>query len=149
MDRWTPLVSLRKLAMVDLGSGRGVVSTQVTILKVLAGHPEGRASIADLTRYVAVLMSSGADWSTRVKSLARRAPGLDIFTSGYVSREVGVWSITDLGRAFLASIEQPGSEPVVVAPEVPQLVVAAVVDRPDNVIQMEGHQAQLRRRAAA
>jgi hypothetical protein len=128
----------------------GVVSTQITILKVLAGHPEGRASIADLTRYVAILMSSGADWSTRMKVLAGRAPNLDIFTNGYVLREVGTWSITDLGRTFLASIEAPpASEPAVVAPEISQPVGAAVIESSVNVIQMEGHKAQLRRRAAA
>jgi len=121
---------------------------QITVLKVLAGHPDGRASIADLTRYVAVLMSSGTDWSTRMKALAARAPGLDIFSSGYVLREVGSWSITDLGRVFLASIEAPVSEPAIVAPEIVQ-PVAAVVDRSDNVIQMEDHKARHRRRAAA
>ena len=31
------------------------MSFQITVLKVLAGHPEGRASIADLTRYAGVL----------------------------------------------------------------------------------------------
>jgi len=79
---------------------------QITVLKVLAGHPEGRASIAELTRYVAVLMSSGTDWSLRMKALAARAPGLDIFSSGYVLREMGSCSITDLGRTFLTSTKR-------------------------------------------
>jgi hypothetical protein len=56
-----------------------VVSFQITVLKVLAGHPEGRASIADLTRYVSILISSGTDWTNRTKRLAARAPKLDIF----------------------------------------------------------------------
>ena len=67
-------------------TGRGV-SFQITILKVLAGHPEGRASLADLKHYVAVLTCSGADWSQPMKRLAARAPELDIFSSGYVLRE--------------------------------------------------------------
>jgi hypothetical protein len=33
------------------------VSFQITILKVLAGHPEGRASLADLRRAVGILIS--------------------------------------------------------------------------------------------
>jgi len=55
------------------------------------------------------------EWQSAISGVQN----FDILTSGYVSREVGAWSITDLGRAFLASIEQPESEPVVVAPEVP------------------------------
>jgi len=39
------------------------VSFQITVLKVLAGHPEGRASLAELTRYVSILISSGPDWT--------------------------------------------------------------------------------------
>jgi hypothetical protein len=62
------------------------VSFQITILKVLAGDPEGRASLAELKQYVAVLTRSGADWSERMKRLAARAPGLSIFSSGYVIR---------------------------------------------------------------
>jgi hypothetical protein len=54
-------------------AGRGVVSFQITILKVLAGHPDGRASHPDVTRSVAILMTSGADWSQRMKRLAARA----------------------------------------------------------------------------
>ena len=67
------------------------VNFQITILKVLAGHPEGRVVLADLTRFVAILTSSGTDWSQRMKRLAARAPGLDIFTSGYVIRDDGGW----------------------------------------------------------
>ena len=40
-----------------------IVSFQITVLKVLAGHPEGRACVGDLTRYVSILMSSGSDWA--------------------------------------------------------------------------------------
>jgi hypothetical protein len=35
------------------------MSFQITILKVLAGHPEGRASLADLKLTMAILISSG------------------------------------------------------------------------------------------
>jgi hypothetical protein len=60
------------------------VSFQITILKVLAGHPEGRASLADLRRAVAILISSGSDWTNRTKRLAARALGLDIFGQALV-----------------------------------------------------------------
>jgi len=124
------------------------VSFQITILKVLAGHPEGQASLADLTHYVAVLTSSGADWSQRMKRLAARAPGLDIFTSGYVLRDSNGWQITDAGREFLKSIEaqtvDAGGPPVA-----PPLVVLVPADLPSNVIQLVGHKVRRRRRAAA
>jgi hypothetical protein len=68
-----------------------VVSFQITVLKVLAGHPEGRASLADLTRYVSILISSGTEWTNRTKRLAARAPKLDIFADSVVLRDVNGW----------------------------------------------------------
>ena len=56
------------------------MSFQITILKVLAGHPEGRASLPDLKRAMAILITSGSDWTDRMKRLAARAPDLDIFS---------------------------------------------------------------------
>jgi hypothetical protein len=91
------------------------VSFQITVLKVLAGHPEGRASIADLTRYVSILISSGSDWTNRTKRLAARAPKLDIFADSFVMRDDNGWRITEDGRQFLASLEAPlpiAAEPV-------------------------------------
>jgi hypothetical protein len=90
------------------------VSFQITVLKVLAGQPEGRASIADLTRCVSILISSGTDWTNRTKRLAARAPKLDIFGDSFVLRNDRGWQITDGGRQFLASLEAPvptASEP--------------------------------------
>src|SRR3954447_15658809 len=86
---------------------RRAVSFQITILKVLAGHPEGRASIADLRRAVAILISSGTDWTHRTTRLAARAPSLDIFSQSFVLRDDAGWQITDAGRAFLVSVESP------------------------------------------
>ena len=82
-------------------------SFQITILKVLAGHPDGRASVTELTRYVSVLMSSGSDWTDRMRRLAARAPKLEIFADGFVLRDDRGWRITDSGRQFLASLEAP------------------------------------------
>jgi len=83
------------------------VSFQITVLKVLAGQPGGRASLADLTRAVAILMTSGPDWTDRTKRLAARAPGLEIFSQSFVLRDDAGWQITDAGRAFLTSVETP------------------------------------------
>jgi hypothetical protein len=83
------------------------VSFQITILKVLAGHPDGRASVAELTRYVSILMSSGSDWTDRMRGLAARAPKLEIFADSFVLRDDRGWCITDSGRQFLASLEAP------------------------------------------
>jgi hypothetical protein len=83
------------------------VSFQITVLKVLAGHPQGHASLADLTRNVSILISSGTDWTNRTKRLAARAPKLDIFGDSFVVRDDEGWRITDAGRLFLASLEGP------------------------------------------
>src|SRR5207245_3837464 len=83
------------------------MSFQITILKVLAGHPGGRASLAELRQAVAILISSGTDWTDRTKRLAARAPGLDIFSQALVLRDDSGWQITDAGRALLASVEKP------------------------------------------
>ncbi len=83
------------------------MSFQITVLKVLAGHPEGRASLDDLRRAVAILISSGSDWTDRMKRLAGRAPGLDIFTQAFVLRDEAGWQITHTGLAFLAALEAP------------------------------------------
>ncbi len=83
------------------------MSFQITILKVLAGHPDGRASVTELTRYVSILMSSGSDWTDRMRRLAVRAPKLEIFADSFVLRDDHGWCITDSGRQFLASLEAP------------------------------------------
>jgi hypothetical protein len=84
-----------------------VVSFQITVLKVLAGHPEGRLSLGDLKHAVAILISSGSDWTDRTKRLAARTPDLDIFSQAFVLRDEAGWHITDAGRAFLVSVERP------------------------------------------
>jgi hypothetical protein len=92
------------------------VSFQLTILKVLVGHPDGRASLADLRHAVAILMSSGPDWTERMKRLALRVPDLDIFGSKLVSRDNAGWQITEAGREFLLSLE---TKPSAVRPPEP------------------------------
>ena len=134
---------------ISVNGGRGV-SFQITVMKVQAGHPEGRASIADLKEYVAVLTCSGADWTQRTKRLAARAPDLNIFSSGYVLRDATGWQLTDAGRAFLTSIEAPAApEPALIEAEVLQLIPAPVPALPLNVIQIADYAVGRRRRTAA
>lgn len=78
---------------------------QVTILKVLVSYPGGWAVLTDVRRDVAILATSGRDWSERTKRLAERIPGLDIFSQGLVERDRGGWWITDKGRAALELME--------------------------------------------
>jgi hypothetical protein len=101
------------------------VSFQITVMKVLAGHPEGRASLADLTRCVSILISSGSDWADRTKRLAALAPKLDIFGDSLVLRDETGWQITDIGRQFSASLEAPTLAVPVRAPEANTTVATA------------------------
>ena len=97
-----------RLRFAKASASRGVgMSFQITILKVLAGHPEGRASLADLKRAMAILITSGSDWTDRMKRLAARAPDLDIFSQSFVLRDNAGWQITDAGRAFLDFLQTP------------------------------------------
>jgi len=82
------------------------VSFQLSILKILAGQPDGRASLAVLKNYLTVFYTSGPEWTARMKRLAERAPGLNIFGQKFVERDSGHWIITEGGRAFLASLER-------------------------------------------
>lgn len=87
------------------------MSFQVTVLKVLAGYPGGCLPVADLKHAVAILMTSGRDWTDRTKRMLARAPDLDIFSQSLVIRDVSKWRITDAGLALLATIERPASTP--------------------------------------
>jgi hypothetical protein len=81
------------------------VNFQVTVLKVLVSYPGGFAPMDDIKRDMAILATSGRDWSDRTKRLAARVPDLDIFSQGLVDRENGGWKITDKGRAVLEFME--------------------------------------------
>jgi hypothetical protein len=81
------------------------VSIQVAILKILASHGSGRATLACLKRDIIILSTSGPDWNTRIKRLASRVPAIDIFGDGYVLRDDEGWQITPAGRDILATLE--------------------------------------------
>ena len=80
---------------------------QVTILKILVSYPDGIASLAELKRDMAVLATSGKDWSERTKRLAARVPDLAIFSQGLVERLEAGWRITQQGRSVLSAMEAP------------------------------------------
>ena len=46
---------------------------QVTVLKILVSYPEGFASLEDLKRDMAILATSGKEWSERTKRLRRES----------------------------------------------------------------------------
>jgi hypothetical protein len=77
----------------------------MTILKVLSGHPDGRASLREVTGAVSLLMSSGPDWTNRMRRLASLVPVLDIFSHSVVVRDDHGWQITESGLRFLALLE--------------------------------------------
>jgi hypothetical protein len=83
------------------------LSLQVAILKVLASYPDGRATVAAMNSDLAILAGAGIAWSQRLKMLAARAPGLDIFSEGFVIRDSGGWQLTPAGRKALHRIEHP------------------------------------------
>jgi len=81
------------------------VSIQIAILKVLASHGNGRATLASLKRDMVILTASGGDWSVRLKRLSTRVPAIDIFGNGHVLRDDEGWQITTDGRDFLRALE--------------------------------------------
>jgi hypothetical protein len=92
------------------------VSFQITVLKVLAGSRGGCLPLADLRHDVALLVSSGPDWTDLTKRIAARAPDLDIFSQKLVLREPTGWQITAAGRGFLAAIEKPAPQALMAQP---------------------------------
>ena len=76
---------------------------QVTVLKILVSYPDGFALMADLKRDMAVLATSGNDWSERTKRLAARVPDLDIFSQALVERLNGGWTVLEFMEARSSS----------------------------------------------
>jgi len=81
-----------------------VVSVHVAILKVLSSYPDGFAAPASLNADLAIL-SGSEDWTTRMRMLAARVQGLDIFSQKLVVRDALGWRITAAGRAMLDRLE--------------------------------------------
>lgn len=112
------------------------MSFQISILKVLASYPEGRASLEALKNDLNILMTSGHDWGDRMKRLAARVPMMDVFSQRFVLRDPTGWQITNAGRIFLRDLEAPIAEepedikavahpaPSPIAPMIPHVHVA-------------------------
>jgi len=79
------------------------MSIQLGILHILSSHPDGMASIASINADVCML--SGADWSRKLRELAKRTGPINLFTDGLVTREAGGWRITAAGRDLIASLD--------------------------------------------
>lgn len=126
------------------------MSFQVTILKVLAGHPGGRLSVDDLKRAVAILITSGTDWTNRTKRLLARVPDLDIFGQSLVIRDAQGWQITEAGRSLLAMIENPATAPAVDAPKsapAEQSIFSTSAPLPVHLVGRRQRKSRRRRRA--
>lgn len=83
------------------------MSIQLGILHILASRDDGFATVAAINADVRLLSSS--DWSRKLRSLAKKAGPINIFSMGLVIRESRGWRITDAGRQFIAALEAPPS----------------------------------------
>ena len=81
------------------------MNLQVTVLKILVSYPDGFATMTDLKRDMAILVTSGREWGERTNRLASRVEHLDIFSQSLIERENGGWRITAKGREVLALME--------------------------------------------
>jgi hypothetical protein len=114
------------------------VRFQLAIMKMLSSYRGGKASIAELKRDLAIVATSGPDWTNRMKRLAARAPDLDAFSQGFLDRDGYGWWITPSGRAFLEELEKPRRReidpirPINAGDSRGFLVAAADMSRPKN-----------------
>jgi hypothetical protein len=120
------------------------MSLQIAILKALSGRPSGRASVSDLNSDLAFFNSIGAEWTSRMSRLAARAPALDIFGQGLVTRDTFGWQLTLAGRVFLTAIEVHERAPLSIE-DAPAVVPVAVQHLPvANVVNLDDHRRRRR-----
>ena len=122
------------------------MSIQVAILKILASHGNGRATLASLKRDIIVLTASGGDWGARLKRLAARVQAIDIFGSGYVLRDAEGWEITVEGRDFLYALEAITQDNRAAVIEPPVSPDSKVAERPPGALIVVGHRFRNRPR---
>jgi hypothetical protein len=122
------------------------VSIQVAILKVLASHGSGRATLASLKRDIAILAASGPDWNARIKRLASRVAVIDIFGSGYVLRDDEGWQITPSGGEFLRALEAVTQDNRPVEIELHPLRDTEAAERREGALIVVGHRFKSRPR---
>ena len=122
------------------------MSIQVAILKILASHGNGRATLASLKRDIIVLTASGNDWGARLKRLAARVQAIDIFGSGYVLRDEDGWEITARGRDFLYALEAITQDNRAAESEPLASPDSEVAERPPGALIVVGHRFRNRPR---
>lgn len=122
------------------------VSIQIAILKVLASHDSGRATLGSLKRDIVILTTSGPDWDARMKRLAGRVHGIDIFGSGYVLRDGEGWEITATGRDFLRALEAVTQDNLPAEADQPPSADAGDAARASGVLIVVGHRFKNRPR---
>lgn len=122
---------------------------QVTVLKILVSYPDGFAEMADLKRDMAILATSGRDWSERTKRLAARVPDLDIFSQGLVERLNGGWRITDEGRAVLETMEARPRVPEHIVEEAARELCSSPAPPPRPAADRSARRSDRRRRRRA
>jgi hypothetical protein len=123
-----------------------VLSIQVAILKVLASHGNGRATLASLKRDIAILTASGPDWSARLKRLAGRVQSIDILGCGYVLRDDEGWQITTEGREFLRTLEAVTQDNVPIEAELQAAYPSETAAPPKGALIVVGHRFKSRGR---
>jgi len=124
------------------------VSIQVAILKVLASHDNGRATTASLKRDIAILATSGPEWSARTRRLAGRVGAIDILASGHVLCDGDGWEITAEGRDFLRALEAVTQDNRLFEVERPALADGEGDARPRAALIVVGYRFKNRRRVA-
>ena len=109
--------------------------------------------MADLKRDMAILATSGREWSERTKRLASGFSDLSIFAKGMVVRVDGGWRITEEGRRALALMERLAGRAAIAVP-VQEWTVRSHPLSPADISFLEVRNQlrqvrRLRRRAAA
>jgi len=85
------------------------VNFKLAVLKVLAKHPERRATPGEIRREVGIIIASG-DQTEQLKRFSALG-GIDIFQSGLVFRDKAGLQITDAGLSLLRSLESSNGTP--------------------------------------
>jgi hypothetical protein len=128
------------------------VSLQMAILKVLSCHPGGCATIAALNADLAILNTSGRDWTDRMKRMAACVPALDLFGQQLVVRSNAGWQITDAGRTVLLTAEEQSRtipDTRSIDPAIPEPAAAVLpADRPRPAIEIVGRRLRRKQRRA-
>jgi hypothetical protein len=143
------IVTIQTGSVRSGGEGGVRVSLQVAIMLVLSGHPDGRATVTAMKADLVRLAGAGQASSQRLRRLADRAPGLDIFTEGFVVRDDAGWQLTDAGRKILRRLEPPLRTNDPVDLETNAAPIEPVRLRLSGVIMPSGPRADSQRRPVA